>query len=308
VAKANEVTVSSSVVDNIKNIEGLNITFESEQTFKNIDQPIKIHQVRVEKEFPTSEPKPSLSSLKSAISKDFAFPNITPPQKRTLPEIDISSNAFGVFGHAWGQMKKYFLPLFLIVVLLAFAMGPFSIIEDEGSAESLDIVFQSLGFFWWLLVLAPLSYGAAYFLLNAAQDIEPNLKDIKVGFYYYLNVIFARILVTGIIGIGFFLLVIPGIIFACRLSFVQYLVVDEGLDAVQAVQTSWKMTRGYTWTIIGMGFLSFWIFIGGMIVLLVGAVVSIMWIETAFASLYYAVKKKEELAQESQTELETAQA
>jgi len=41
VAEPNEVTVSSSVVENIRNIEGLEIAFLEEKVFKNIENPVR---------------------------------------------------------------------------------------------------------------------------------------------------------------------------------------------------------------------------------------------------------------------------
>jgi hypothetical protein len=47
------------------------------------------------------------------------------------------------------------------------------------------------------------------------------------AFNNYLNAVLAYLLVTVIIIIGFVLLIIPGIIFACKLAFVPYLIVDQ---------------------------------------------------------------------------------
>ena len=88
------------------------------------------------------------------------------------------------------------------------------------------------------------------------------------------------------------MVVVPGIIFACRLALVPYLVTDKGLDAIKAVETSWKMTRGHAMTIFWMGFLIFPIMVAGLIVFGVGAIVAWMWIKSAFASLYVAINQK----------------
>ena len=81
----------------------------------------------------------------------------------------------------------------------------------------------------------------------------------------------ANLLVFAICGIGFVLLIVPGIIFACRLSFVPYLVMDKGLDPVAAIEKSWFMTRGHGWRIFGMYLLSILLFIVGFMLFIVGA-------------------------------------
>ena len=86
-------------------------------------------------------------------------------------------------------------------------------------------------------------------------------------------------------------MIVPGIIFACRLALVPYLVVDRGLDAIKAVETSWKMTKGHASTIFWMGVLILPIALGGLIVFGVGVIVSMMWIKLAFASLYVAINQ-----------------
>jgi uncharacterized membrane protein len=84
-------------------------------------------------------------------------------------------------------------------------------------------------------------------------------------------------------------LIVPGIIFACRLSFVPYLVMDKGLEPVAAIEKSWFMTRGHGWRIFGMYLLSILMFLVGLLLVLVGALFALLWIGTAFASLYHAV-------------------
>jgi uncharacterized membrane protein len=85
------------------------------------------------------------------------------------------------------------------------------------------------------------------------------------------------------------MLIIPGIIIACRLAFVSYLVMDKNMEAMKAVEKSWQMTKGHGWTIFGMAIISFFIYIGGLIVFFVGIIVSIMWVHAAFATLYQSV-------------------
>jgi len=177
------------------------------------------------------------------------------------------------------------LPLFLIVVILAFAQIPLRVFE-EGESGAFAQIFQVA---YWFFIVAAIDYGSSFVFLSAARDSEPDIKEIRVGFYYYLNVITARLLVTAIVALGLFMVVVPGIIFACRLALVPYLVVDKGLDAIKAVETSWKMTRGHARTIFWMGLLILPIILAGLIAFGIGVIVSFMWIKSAFASLYVAI-------------------
>jgi uncharacterized membrane protein len=100
--------------------------------------------------------------------------------------------------------------------------------------------------------------------------------------------------VFAICGIGFVLFIIPGVIFACRLAFVPYLVMDKGLDPVAAIEKSWFMTRGHGWRIFGMYLLAFVLVVLGFVALLIGALFAIMWVGCAFASLYHAIDAAEQ--------------
>ncbi len=92
-----------------------------------------------------------------------------------------------------------------------------------------------------------------------------------------------------IIMIGIMVLIIPGIVFACKLAFVPYLVVDKQMDAVSAVKESWRMTRGHAFSIFLIGFLAIFISLAGLIAFVVGIIIAIIWVRLATAALYHAV-------------------
>ena len=104
----------------------------------------------------------------------------------------------------------------------------------------------------------------------------------------------------AIITFGLVLLIVPGIIFACKLAFTPYLVVDRKMEVIEAVKESWRMTGGHAWKVFFIGLLAIPIFILGLICLVVGVIISIMWITLAFASLYHAVAISENTTATSQ--------
>jgi uncharacterized membrane protein len=160
-------------------------------------------------------------------------------------------------------------------------------------------MLQIFAFFYWLLLFPIFSYGADLIYLRAIRDEIIDLKEMFIGFKNYVNIILAHLLATAIIGLGFIFLIIPGIIFACRLVFVPYIVMDRNLDAVKAVEKSWQMTAGYGWKIFGMGILSFFIILLGLILLIVGVIPAAMWVSSAFASLYHSIDHREKMELEN---------
>jgi len=155
------------------------------------------------------------------------------------------------------------------------------------------LFFVFIGVAYAFLVLPVITYGSKLIYLDAVRDKEIDIKKLFDGFRIYLNIILANLLKTVLVFVGFLMLIIPGIIAACRLAFVPYLVMDEKLDGVQAVERSWKLTRGKGWTIFFMGITSFFIVIAGLICLIIGIFPALIWVHSSFASLYQAALNEE---------------
>ena len=188
-------------------------------------------------------------------------------------------------------MKKYLVPLLLVILIMIVAEVPASMAEIE-LGEDLDIKISTLqvfSFFYWLLILPVIQYGAYYLHLKAARNQNFEIKEVFDGFSKYFKVVLANLLTMFLVFLGLIFLIIPGIIVLCRLAFVPYLIMDQDLGPVEAVEKSWKMTSGHGWTIFGMGLLAIPIVIIGFVLLLVGVIFAVMWIFCSFAGLYYAV-------------------
>ena len=131
--------------------------------------------------------------------------------------------------------------------------------------------------------------------VQAVRKTKPDFEYLIKGFTEnYLNIILANLLVFALVILGFIALIIPGIIIGCRLMFVSYLVMDKKLDPIEAVEKSWKLTRGHAWKIFFMGFVSIFIFIFGLCMLIVGIFPAMIWISGSFASLYESVLREKE--------------
>ena len=205
------------------------------------------------------------------------------------------ATAFGSFGYGWQQLWKYFLHLFLISLVVTVVGSPFSGMVGSDADSAGFVLLGLIATAYWLLVVPVVSYGGDWMYLRFIRDERANVADIFQGFKTnYLNIVLANLLLVAIVGIGFVLFLIPGIIFACRLAFVPYLVMDKGLDPVAAIEKSWFMTRGHGWRIFGMFLLAIPMFFLGLLLIVVGAYFALMWVSAAFASLYHAVDLEEQ--------------
>jgi len=212
------------------------------------------------------------------------------------------------FSNGWNVMKKYFLILFLVVIVLSIIVGPTQVFNWKFDASHhnhwdwnfpdvglialgiVTVIFGLLALAYACLIVPVFKYGGNMMFLQAVRDIRPDFNTLVVGFKQnYLNIVLANLLTIALIILGFIALVIPGIIIACRLAFVSYLVMDKKLDPIVAVEESWKMTKGHGWTIFFMAIVSFFIFIGGLCLIIVGVFPAAIWVGSSFASLYEAV-------------------
>jgi uncharacterized membrane protein len=219
---------------------------------------------------------------------DMSQNNDAEKESKQIVYADVGS----AYGHAWRQMWKYILELLLIIILAILFSIPaagLSVLEEADGAGAFFLGIFSLAYV--VLVLWPIEYGVAYAALKAARGDKLEVKDMFEVFQNYGNAILANILTAIIVGFGMILLIIPGIFFACKLAFVPYLIVDRKMEAIEAVKQSWRMTDGHALTVFLIGFLAIFIAIAGLIVFFVGVIAAAIWIEVAFASLYYAVTK-----------------
>lgn len=233
------------------------------------------------------------------------------------------------FGTGFRVMTDNFLRLLLVTLVLVILTAPFSggsgFRFDAGDlphgpfdwgklfGDGLQGLFAvgalgMLGIFVGLIALAytflaapVITYGGDFIFVEAVRGKKPDFELLIKGFWTnYLYIVLANLLVTALVIMGFFMLIVPGIIIACRLVFVSYIVMDKKLDPIEAVELSWKLTRGHGWRIFAMGITSFFIFIFGLLMVFVGIFPAIMWISSSFASLYQSVLLEKEKPAEVQ--------
>ncbi|MDO9478092.1 MAG: hypothetical protein Q7L07_15390 [Pseudohongiella sp.] len=188
----------------------------------------------------------------------------------------------------WSSMRSNFLVLFLAVLVVTVFMTPLQF-DGPGPHGGSTALTEMLELAYALLLYPIVNYGADMIFVRGVRGDHVEVKSIFDGFKNYINVVLASLLTIGLIGIGTIVFLIPGIYVACRLAFVSYLVMDEGLDPIAAVEASWRVTRGHAWKIFMLGFLSIFIFSFGLVLLIVGVFPAIMWIKASFAALYLSI-------------------
>ncbi len=218
------------------------------------------------------------------------------------------------FGTGWSVMCDNFLRLFLVVIIIGIIVAPFKIFQIKinpsdfhwipwhwehvfrfGAFGILAIFYGFFALLYAFLVAPVFQFGANFMFVQAVRNGKPDFETLIRGFREnYLSIILANLLVIALVVLGFFALIVPGIIIGCRLVFVRYIVMDKKLDPIEAVELSWKLTKGHGWRIFFMGFTSVFIVLFGMILLLVGIFPAIIWVSSSFATLYESVLREKE--------------
>ena len=234
------------------------------------------------------------------------------------------------FGTGWNVMFDNFLRLFLVIIILSILAAPLKIFHfnfnlsdlhrapwfwrhDFGHNMRQIFILSPLGIFaaffgllrmlYAFLVKPVFQYGGNMIFVQAVRKIKPDFEYLIKGFMEnYLHIILANLLVFALVILGLFALIIPGIIIGCRLVFVSYIIMDKKLDPIEAIERSWKLTKGHGWTIFFIGFTSIFIVLFGLLLFIVGIFPAIMWVESAFATLYQSVLLEKEKPVEQVTE------
>ena len=202
------------------------------------------------------------------------------------------------YGKGWNLIFTTFIELLVVTLVYAVIQIPTNGFQfkangfDDFELYMIPIIMLAIGY--GIFISGPIGYSVNWVFLKAVRREKIEIKDMFAVFERnYWNAVIAGLVTTIIIVIGLIMLIVPGIIFACRLAFVPYLVIDEKMEAMEALKASWAMTKGHGWTVFFMGLLAFLIVIAGLIVLIFGVLISVMWISAAFAILYNAVYLKQ---------------
>jgi uncharacterized membrane protein len=173
----------------------------------------------------------------------------------------------------------FFIGVFIIVAVFSILSSSLKSIVNPQKEPLLYFVL----YFVLFVINLVIGIGLTKIALEFIDGKKPKFSDLlsyKPAIKY-----FVASLIQGIITvIGFILLIIPGVIFSLRLYYSCYLIVDKDLSPVEAVKTSWKITRGNTWNLFFFGVLVGLINILGLLCLVVGLFVTVPL--TMLASVY----------------------
>lgn len=179
-----------------------------------------------------------------------------------------------VIRYGWETTKANLKLVIVLTVVGGLVTGiPTWIAEGvERSSPFLSAIFRLTGAIISLIV----GVGALRVSLRLHDGQPVAVRDLfavdrPLLWRYFL----ATVLYSLIVGVGFLLLVIPGIILAVRYAFYGYFVVERGARPFAALTQSAGATQGARWDVFLLGLVFILLNVLGAMLLLVGLLISI---------------------------------
>jgi uncharacterized membrane protein len=191
-------------------------------------------------------------------------------------------------------------PLAVLVVLVAnLVASAFSffgqlaqfLLNQEGKVE-LGWMAYGAGLLLGLPLSIWMNMGLTRYMLKLARGQQANFGEIFLGGPFIACLLTSILLALGV-GLGMLLLLVPGIVLAIGWSYWMYLLVDRGQGPVEALGTSWKITRGFKWKIFGMMLLFILVTILGVLACGVGVLVAMPVCQLAMSYVFMKLTGEE---------------
>lgn len=166
-----------------------------------------------------------------------------------------------------------FVGILLVSGLIGYVPQALQDLEKNGTLRIGFLVWVLMIVFWLFSQLIDL--GVTKIVLNFTDSKKVTFGQLFSQTHVLLKGVVAAFLYGLIVVVGLILLIVPGIYLGIRLQFFKYFVVDKGYGPIQALKSSWDITKGNVWNLFLFGLLIILINIAGLLVLLVGLFVSV---------------------------------
>ncbi|MCK5708913.1 MAG: hypothetical protein KAI07_00110 [Deltaproteobacteria bacterium] len=185
----------------------------------------------------------------------------------------------------WDRTKGnlgFFIVYLIILFFVEFFFSAFAGLFED-SLPLLAFIFNVGS---WIV-----SIISSIFVVKIGLRLYGNEQIGSYGFLSFSGSLFFKYLLGYIlyglaIFIGLILLIVPGVYLAIKYQFVPYLIVDKGMDPIEAFKESGKMTAGSKWNLFLFLILQVIIVILGFLAFIVGIFVALPIVMVAEAYVY----------------------
>lgn len=192
----------------------------------------------------------------------------------------------GEVKNGWVIFKAHWRVLLSALAISAVLGIVSGVVTSSFDGAPVNSAISSLLF--WVAQMV-VSIGMIKIAILLVDKKTTKLSEIYSNYPLFLNYLFMSIILGVIVGVGFILLIIPGIYLAVRLQLTPYFLIDKKVNPFEAISLSWNKSRGNFWSLflfdLAMGLLN----IGGAILLGLGLLVTVPVSMVAMAGVYRKV-------------------
>jgi hypothetical protein len=152
----------------------------------------------------------------------------------------------GVLNRAWSVLSRNFPTFFLVT---AIASLPDLVFTNSGQNQGLIISGAFVGDMLRRLSQALLIFGAFQEMRGKPVSL---VESLQVGFRRIVPVIGLAVSASVLTGLGFVLLIVPGLIVAMMLFVATPVCVVERLGPFRSMDRSAQLSKGHRWKIFGL--------------------------------------------------------
>jgi hypothetical protein len=194
-------------------------------------------------------------------------PGGTPQRERDLSAGGVVSETFAVYGENFAALIGGALVVFVIVGLVA------GLLDSTGS-----VILNLLA-----TVVRLVGYAVFVgFVVHLVQDVRDGRRDHSMGdLFAAATPVIVSLIVFGIlfglgVGIGLFLLIIPGLFLLTMWSAGAPAIVVEGIGSIDAFGRSWNLVKGHGWSVFGaLVLILLIVFVIQIVLVLIGAAIGL---------------------------------
>lgn len=206
---------------------------------------------------------------------------------------DYELDPVGLFKQAWAQLKGFKTPVllaYIIYFLMIFAFAGigtlFGIPLGTTTAGTASFATEMILTVVQTVVLMPFFVGLTMLGVKYSVTGHAKLNDAFKYYHKILPIALLTLLLYLGIGLGFLLLILPGIYLMVSFMMAYQLMADKELSAVNALKTSLKAINKKWFQMLGFMILSFVIVIIAAIPLFIGLIWAIPLVNLAYGILY----------------------
>jgi uncharacterized membrane protein len=177
------------------------------------------------------------------------------------------------------------LSFLILVLFISFIINGLPGFTTNMIREDVPVLSSLITIAFWVLTVL-VSMGTIKIALKLIDKKKPVLSDLYDEHAKLLRFILSTLVYSMIVTVGLIFFIVPGIILGIRFQFYSYLIIDRNMGPLQALKKSGEITSGNKWNLflfaLCMGLLN----ILGVLLLVVGLLVTIPITMIATAYVY----------------------